>query len=71
MLNSPATESEQKDVLNRRLSRLADGVAILRVGGATEDTDKVGDAVDDKTGGKFSSQVDKGRDALKAKLGDL
>ena len=33
--------------------------------------DKAGNAVDDKTGGKFSDQIDKGQDALKDKLGDL
>ena len=33
--------------------------------------DKAGNTVDDKTGGKFSDQIDKGQDALKDKLGDL
>jgi len=32
---------------------------------------KAGTAVNDKPGGKFSDQIDKGQDALKDKLGDL
>lgn len=33
--------------------------------------ENAGDAVDDRTGGKFSDQVDSGQDAAKDKLGDL
>ncbi|WP_446664372.1 antitoxin [Flexivirga sp. B27] len=36
-----------------------------------EGVEKAGDAVDDKTGGKFSDQIDSGQDAAKDKLGDL
>lgn len=36
-----------------------------------EGIDQAGDAVDDKTGGKFSDQVDTAQEAAKDKLGDL
>ncbi|GGB16634.1 hypothetical protein GCM10011492_03010 [Flexivirga endophytica] len=33
--------------------------------------DQAGDAIDDKTGGKYSDKIDSGQDAAKDKLGDL
>jgi hypothetical protein len=47
------------DLAGDNQDKIADGV------------DQAGDAVDDKTGGKFSDQVDTGQDAAKGKLGDL
>ena len=35
----------------------------------TQGIDKAGDAVDDRTGGKYAGQVDKGQDTLKDRLG--
>lgn len=35
-LSTPGLEASVADALNRRLARLADGIAIIRVGGATE-----------------------------------
>lgn len=37
---------------------------------ASKGVDKAGDAVDDRTQGKYQGQVDKGQDALKDRLGD-
>ncbi|MFJ4771883.1 antitoxin [Streptomyces uncialis] len=37
---------------------------------ASKGVDKAGDAIDDRTQGKYQGQVDKGQDALKDRLGD-
>lgn len=55
--------SDHQDDIKNQASQRSDQVE--------QGIDKAGNAVDDKTGGKFSDQIDKGQDALKDKLGDL
>ncbi|NKN51555.1 antitoxin [Clostridioides difficile] len=55
--------SDHQDDIKNQASQNSDQVE--------QGIDKAGNAVDDKTGGKFSDQIDKGQDALKDKLGDL
>ncbi len=55
--------SDHQDDIKDQVSQHSDKVE--------QGIDKAGDTVDDKTGGKFSDQVDKGQDVLKGKLGDL
>ena len=55
--------SDHHDDLKKQASQHSDQVE--------QGSDKAGTAVNDKTGGKFSDQIDKGQDALKDKLGDL
>ena len=55
--------SDRKDDIKNQASQHSDQVE--------QGIDKAGNTVDDKTGGKFSDQIDKGQDALKDKLGDL
>ncbi|WP_288717887.1 antitoxin [uncultured Cutibacterium sp.] len=55
--------SDHQDDIKNQASQHSDQVE--------QGIDKAGNTVDDKTGGKFSDQIDKGQDALKDKLGDL
>ena len=55
--------SDSQDDIKNQASQHSDQVE--------QGIDKAGNTVDDKTGGKFSDQIDKGQDALKDKLGDL
>lgn len=55
--------SDHQDDIKNQASQHSDQVE--------QGIDKTGNTVDDKTGGKFSDQIDKGQDALKDKLGDL
>lgn len=55
--------SDHQDDIKNQASQHSDQVE--------QGIDKAGNTVDDKTGGKFSDQIDKGQDALKDKFGDL
>ena len=55
--------SDRQDDIKNQASQHSDQVE--------QGIDKACNTVDDKTGGKFSDQIDKGQDALKDKLGDL
>ncbi len=55
--------SDRQDDIKNQASQHSDQVE--------QGIDKAGTAVNDKTGGKFSDQIDKGQDALKDKFGDL
>lgn len=55
--------SDHQDDIKNQASQHSDQVE--------QGIDKAGNTVDDKTGGKFSDQIDKGQDALKDKLGNL